>query len=223
MATPPLSGAAIRRQLLNPGAKPCGYQEFCELHRYQRFATGRCGHFKVSATATRPGNSEEADAMDERVSGLLTEFPVIFEKVAKSLGDLESDWVIIDEPDDESRAEQLTDPSDEFLSDLDRFEDELSGSYEDASGKPPVSPFDIPLPPDIDLDGSGLIEVILRRRHKSIDKFRRKIAGNFPGGANGAVTKGSLVPPPDALAVYLRSIGTQTCGASTSWMPASRA
>ena len=30
--------------------------------------------------------------MDDRVSGLLADFPVIFEKTAKNLEDLENDW-----------------------------------------------------------------------------------------------------------------------------------
>jgi hypothetical protein len=140
--------------------------------------------------------------MDDRVSGLLTDFPVIFEKTAKSLQDLEDDWVIIDVPGNEAQADELIRDDDEFLSDLTRYENEafpdvlIDGSSESA-------PFDTYLPPDIDLDRVKLIEIILRRRPKSIDKLRRKITGIFPGGPGGYLTKGAIVPPPDALAVYL--------------------
>lgn len=140
--------------------------------------------------------------MDDRVSGLLTDFPAIFEKTAKSLEDLENDWVIIDVSGNEARADELISDDDEFLSDLDRYDGDTGpeGSADEASvGAPP----DIPLPSDIDLDRGGLVEIILRRRPKSIGKLRRRIIGTFPGGPGGSLTKDALVPPPDALAVYL--------------------
>jgi hypothetical protein len=138
--------------------------------------------------------------MDERVSGLLTDFPVIFEKTAKSLEDLEEDWVIIDVSDNVSQTDELVLDDDEFLSDLDRYDSDLPLEWkeDDASAAS-----DVLLPPDIDLDRGGLIEIILRRRPKSIDKLRKKITGSFPGGPGGSLTKDGLVPPPDALAVYL--------------------
>lgn len=140
--------------------------------------------------------------MDDRVSGLLTDFPAIFEKTAKSLEDLENDWVIIDVSGNEARADELISDDDEFLSDLDRYDGDTGpeGSADEASGDAPP---DIPLPSDIDLDRGGLVEIILRRRPKSIGKLRRRIIGTFPGGPGGSLTKDALVPPPDALAVYL--------------------
>lgn len=140
--------------------------------------------------------------MDDRVSGLLTDFPVIFEKTAKSLEDLENDWVIIDVSGNEAQADELVIDDNEFLDDLDRYEGDLRPDEMDT--EPGSSaPIDISLPPDIDLDRGGLIEIILRPRPKSIDKLRRKITGIFPGGPGGSLTKGAVVPPPDALAVYL--------------------
>ena len=138
--------------------------------------------------------------MDDRVFGLLADFPVIFEKKGKSLSDLENDWVIIDVSDNETGTEELISADDEFLSDLDRFiePDELEDKADPYVVDDLVAP-----PPGIDLDRGGLNEIILRRRPKTIDKLRRKITGSFPGGPGGWGRTHGLVPPPDALAVYL--------------------
>ena len=69
--------------------------------------------------------------MDERVEGLLRDFPEIFERQPPQIGELEDDWVIIDVPvgrinSGETQAELNVDAigagEDAFLSDLDRFE-----------------------------------------------------------------------------------------------------
>jgi hypothetical protein len=58
--------------------------------------------------------------MDDCISGLLTDFQVIFERKAKSPSDLENDWVIIDVSDNETGTEELISADEKFLSDLDR-------------------------------------------------------------------------------------------------------
>ena len=141
--------------------------------------------------------------MDDRVFGLLTDFPVIFEK--KAISDVENGWVIIDVSDNETGTEELISADDAFLSDLDRYNepDELEDKAVPYVVDDLVAPPDILPPPDIDLDRGGRIEIILRRRPTTIDKLRRKITGSFPGGPGGWGRTLGLVPPPDALAVYL--------------------
>jgi hypothetical protein len=143
--------------------------------------------------------------MDNRISQLLTDFPVIFEKVKKNLEDLEKDWVIIEVSVNEKNSNDVIEEDHGILNDLDRFDNEPGSLVTDTSGGYDRStpPFDVPLPADIDLDKGGLVDIIWRPRPKSIDDLRRKILGDFPGGPGGKVIKGSLVPPPDALAVYL--------------------
>jgi hypothetical protein len=144
--------------------------------------------------------------MDDRVSGLLTDFPSIFEKRVKSLSDLENDWVIIDVSADESSTDELSGRDDEFLSDLDRYEpdlEELALSGPSDRSRIPVGSVDIYLPPDIELERGDLVEIIRRRRPNTITKIRKKITGNFPGGPRGPGPANEIVPPPDALAVYL--------------------
>ena len=150
--------------------------------------------------------------MDERVEGLLHDFPEIFEKHPPNIGELEDDWVIIDVPIgrinlEETRAELNIDAigisEDDFLSDLDRFEDT---SYPEDEEEESDSPRDILvsniLRSGIDIDPGMLSEIIRRRRPKAIADLRRRIEGQFPGSPSRLPT-GVPVPPPDALAVYL--------------------
>jgi hypothetical protein len=130
--------------------------------------------------------------MDDRISGLLRDFPVIFERSTRTLGDIEQDWIIID------ASSQATDSS-ELIDDLGRFNDDPDPQNPIDYLEPP----DIALPTDIELDRNELYKIIFRPRPKSIEKLRRKISGSFPGGPNGYLIKDTLVPPPDALAVYL--------------------
>ena len=133
--------------------------------------------------------------MDERVAALLSDFPAIFEHHKNNLEDLDNDWVVID-------VTYEGDPvsPDDFLDDLGRFDQELGGDPDRSESSLPDI---VGLPSDIDVDRGGLIEILRRRRPRSIDTFRRRIKGNFPGGPGGVWVRDSPVPPPDALAVYL--------------------
>ena len=142
--------------------------------------------------------------MDKRVEGLLGDFPEIFEK-RPYLGELDNDWVVIEVPVDQSggtqaewKADAIGISEDDFLSDLDRFEDDFDEPM-DQNLQPEelASPVNIPRP-GIDLDPRVRREIINRRRPKAIDDLRRRIKGEFPGSP----TDGT-VPPPDALAFYL--------------------
>ena len=89
--------------------------------------------------------------MDERVEGLLSDFPAIFEKHPPRIGELEDDWVVIDLPEEklDSAEEQLiTDDTgiteNDFLSDLDRFEETVEGQRKEESF---LSPINIPASP----------------------------------------------------------------------------
>ena len=145
--------------------------------------------------------------MDKRVKGLLRDFPAIFEKRPPRIGELDDDWVIIEVPVDRSEqsgthGEAANDRSrvseDDFLSDLDRFEDDFDDPMDqNLQPEEPASPVNI-LRPEIDLDPRVRREIINRRRPKAIDDLRRRIKGEFPGSP----TDGT-VPPPDALAFYL--------------------
>ena len=137
--------------------------------------------------------------MDERVTKLLEIFPAIFEKGVPSLSDIEEKWVIIDIPDDNSVLEEPEIIEDEFLDDLDRYANEIDGDLE---GFERIRRPSVPLPPDLDIDVNELTEIVWRRRPKVIDALRRRIRGIFPGSPPGIKSDG-LVPPPDALAVYL--------------------
>lgn len=137
--------------------------------------------------------------MDQRISDLQSQFPDIFEKRPPRIGVLEEYWVIIDVPEEQFIRDEKGLSDDEFLSDLDRFEDTVYGIRDEDGDS---SPFDISFPPDIDIDIGELDEIIRRRRPSAIDDLRRRIRGKFPGSPSGFPT-GGLVPPPDALAVYL--------------------
>ncbi len=140
--------------------------------------------------------------MDERVEGLLHDFPEIFEKRPPQIGELEDDWVIIDVPigrtnSGETRAELNADAigvsEDKFLSDLDRFEDTSKIANDEPLYESGAERLD-----------SSLSERIRRRRPEVISKaiadLRKRIKGKFPGSPSGLPPG---VPPPDALAVYL--------------------
>ena len=148
--------------------------------------------------------------MDERVEGLLRDFPEIFERQPPQIGELEDDWVIIDVPvgrinSGETQAELNVDAigagEDAFLSDLDRFEYTSYPEHEmddsDSSGDILVSNI---LRSGIDVDPYILSEIIRRRRPEAIADLRKRIKDKFPGSPSGLPPG---VPPPDALAVYL--------------------
>ncbi len=140
--------------------------------------------------------------MDERVEGLLHDFPEIFEKRPPHIGELEDDWVIIDVPvgrinSGETQAELNVDAigvsEDDFLSDLDRFEDTSE-----------LPEYELLYESEAERLDSSLSERIRRRRPEVISKaiadLRKRIKGKFPGSPSGLPPG---VPPPDALAVYL--------------------
>ena len=148
--------------------------------------------------------------MDERVEGLLHDFPEIFEKRPPQIGELEDDWVIIDVPigrinPGETQAKLNVDvigvSEDDFLSDLDRPEDTLypEDEIDDRDSSSDILGSNI-LRSGIDVDPDLLGEIIRRRRPEAIADLRRRIKGKFPGSPLGLPTG---VPPPDALAVYL--------------------
>ena len=150
--------------------------------------------------------------MDERVEGLLHDFPEIFEERPPQIGELEDDWVIIDVPigrinSGETQAKLNVDAigvsEDDFLSDLDRFEytsyPENEMDESDSSGDILVSNI---LRSGIDIDPDTLSEITRRRRPRAIDDLKKRVKGQFPGSPSGLPT-GGLVPPPDALAFYL--------------------
>ena len=148
--------------------------------------------------------------MDERVEGLLHDFPEIFEKRPPQIGELEDDWVIIDVPigrinPGETQTKLNVDvigvSEDDFLSDLDRLEDTLypEDEIDDRDSSSDILGSNI-LRSEIDVDPDLLGEIIRRRRPEAIADLRRRIKGKFPGSPLGLPTG---VPPPDALAVYL--------------------
>jgi hypothetical protein len=140
--------------------------------------------------------------MDDRVFGLITDFPQIFERPTTTLQDMDQNWVIIDVPGNGANPDELVTPEDLFLGDLDRFKTDNQidppDPIDDSS-----SLIDMSLPQNVDLDRNELMKIINRQRSNSIDKLRKKISGNFPGGPSASWVKESKVPPPDALAVYL--------------------
>jgi hypothetical protein len=136
--------------------------------------------------------------MDTRIKELVDSFSEIFEGRAPKLDLHDDDWVILD-------PEQMGDPKgesvfseDEFLSDLDRFEDDFFLEESTTSGR--VRTTD--LPPIEGFDTGGLEEVLRRNRPDAIDKLRRRIGGRF-GGVPPRKDVEEVVPPPDALAVYI--------------------
>ena len=146
--------------------------------------------------------------MDKRVEGLLGDFPEIFEKRPPDLGELDDDWVIIEVPIDQSegtksgrRADAIGISEDDFLSDLDRFEDDFENTIDRRYDEELISPVNIPRR-RIDSNTRVRSEIIHRRRPEAINDIRKRIKGNFPGSPSGLPTN-EFAPPPDALAFYL--------------------
>ena len=163
---------------------------------------------KDRVAPTRTGILEEK--MDKRVKGLLDDFPEIFEKRPPRIGDLDDDWVIIEVPVDQSEqsgarrrvADDLSRVSeDDFLSDLDRFDDVENTIGQRYEAEELVSPANIPRR-GIDIDSRVRSEIINRRRPEAINDIRKRIQDNFPGAPSGLPTN-EFAPPPDALAFYL--------------------
>ncbi len=139
--------------------------------------------------------------MDKRVEGLLDDFPEIFEKRPPRIGELDDDWVIIEVPDQPAgtKANRNVDADwiseDDFLSDLDRFEDDFDDTVgQNYQADELVSP--------VNIDPRVGSEIINRPRPKAIDDIRKRIKGTFPGCPSGLPT-GEFAPLPDALAFYL--------------------
>lgn len=158
------------------------------------------GHLYYNAVSTSGFIIGIGGDMDDRVSSLKTDFPQIFE-ANRGLPNFENDWVVIDV---ENAGEPFVDGltiSDEFLHDLDRYEgdaDELVGGFDTL----PPSVGDVRLPAGVDVGLNDLVRVLTRPRPMVLDRVRRRIRGKFPGGPEG-IGSGGIVPPPDALAVYL--------------------
>ena len=127
--------------------------------------------------------------MDKRVKGLLDGFPEIFEKRPPRIGDLDDDWVIIEVPVDQSEqsgarrrvADDLSRVSeDDFLSDLDRFDDVENTIGQRYEAEELVSPANIPRR-GIDIDSRVRSEIINRRRPEAINDIRKRIQDNSQG------------------------------------------
>jgi hypothetical protein len=138
--------------------------------------------------------------MDERVRDLQLDFPSIFERY-RGIKNFEDDWVVIDVSDGDAGVNTELYVDGAFVEDLGRHADDGASPIDEfATSLPPVS--DLQLPPDVDVPVADLIRVLGRPRPKALDRFRRKIKGVFPGGPAG-IGADSIVPPPDALALYL--------------------
>ena len=138
--------------------------------------------------------------MDDRVSSLKTDFPQIFE-TNQGLANFDNDWVVIDIEDGAGGLSDALTISDDFLDDLERYDDvpdQLFDGYETL--RPPIDNVRIPFDINVRLD--DLVRVLTRPRPKVLDRVRKRIKGKFPGGPEGIGSE-SIVPPPDALAVYL--------------------
>ncbi len=148
--------------------------------------------------------------MDKRVESLLDDFPEIFEKRPPRIGELDDDWVVIEVPVDQAGqseerrgiADDLSRISeDDFLSDLDRFDDVENTIGQRYDAEELVSPANIPRR-GINIDPRVRSEIINRRRPEAINDIRKRIQDNFPGAPSGLPTN-EFAPPPDALAFYL--------------------
>lgn len=137
--------------------------------------------------------------MDDRVADLLGTFPEIFERRVPSLEDIEEKWVIIVVPEDQTESEAPSAAEEDLFVDLERFEVGFDDQRRDTDIPAYI---DVPLPEGVDINRGSLTEIVLRPRPRVIGKLRRKIKGRFPGSPAG-ISGRELVPPPDALAVYL--------------------
>ena len=137
--------------------------------------------------------------MDHRVYELLREFPQIFNIRDTEIHGLEDDWVIVKVAESSDDADRLEPSLDDFLKDLGRFEPEIYGRWPEVDDDRWM---DAPLPPGIDIPRNRLGAFLGRPRPGAIGSLRRRIRSKFAGSPSAPTTTG-LVPPPDALAVYL--------------------